>query len=54
MTHGSNASSRRVPEGKISCFWGFPPEFLKFLHGLAGVEVEAEADADAGAVTDLD
>jgi glycosyltransferase involved in cell wall biosynthesis len=42
MSHGKNASSRRIPpgpSGKPSCFWGFPPEFLKFLHGLAGVEV---------------
>ena len=42
MSHGKNVSSRRIPpgpSGKPSCFWGFPPEFLKFLHGLAGVEV---------------
>ena len=45
MTHGKNASSRRIPrqkEGKPSCFWGFPKEFLIFLHGLAGVSVESE------------
>ena len=43
MSHNANASSRRIPpgpSGKPSCFWGFPPEFLKFLHGLAGVQVE--------------
>ena len=43
MSHNLNASSRRIPpgpSGKPSCFWGFPPEFLKFLHGLAGVQVE--------------
>ena len=41
MTHGKNASSRRVPpNGKPSCFWGFPKEFLVFLHRLAGVEIE--------------
>ena len=43
MSHGANASSRRVPpteSGKPSCFWGFPHEFLKFLHGLVGVEVD--------------
>lgn len=42
MSHNKNASSRRIPpgpSGQPSCFWGFPPEFLKFLHGLAGVEV---------------
>jgi len=42
MTHGKNASSRRFPEGPASCFWGFPKEFLVFLHRLAGVEVDAD------------
>lgn len=45
MSHGLNSSSRRIPpgpSGNPSCFWGFPPEFLKFLHGLAGVVVESE------------
>ena len=41
MSHGKNASSRRIPEsGKPSCFWGFPKEFLVFLHKLAGIDVE--------------
>jgi hypothetical protein len=43
MSHGKNASSRRIPpgpSGQPSCFWGFPKEFLVFLHKLAGVEVE--------------
>jgi hypothetical protein len=43
MSHGKNVSSRRIPEtpsGKPSCFWGFPEEFLKFLHGLVGVQLE--------------
>ena len=41
MSHGKNASSRRIPEaGKPSCFWGFPKEFLIFLHKLAGVDIE--------------
>lgn len=48
MSHGKSASQRRVPEGKPGCFWGFDPEFLTFLHGLAGVAVESETDA-AGA-----
>jgi len=42
MSHGNNASSRRIPagpSGKPSCFWGFPREFLVFLHGLVGVEL---------------
>ena len=43
MSHGKNASSRRIPpgpSGEPSCFWGFPKEFLIFLHKLAGVEIE--------------
>lgn len=42
FSHGKNASSRRVPSGadvKPGCFWGFPKEFLVFVHGLAGVKV---------------
>jgi hypothetical protein len=40
--HGSNSSSRRIPPSDVkpACFWGFPPEFLKFVHGLAGIELE--------------
>jgi hypothetical protein len=42
MSHGSNSTTRRFPTGgSPSCFWGFPKEFLVFLHGLVGVEVEA-------------
>ena len=42
MSHGKNASSRRIPAAgmKPSCFWGFPKEFLIFLHKLAGVDIE--------------
>jgi hypothetical protein len=45
FSHGKNTSSRRIPgEGdrKPGCFWGFPPEYLKFVHELAGVKVVAE------------
>jgi len=45
FSHGKNASSRRIPSGaevKPGCFWGFPKEFLMFVHGLAGVKVVAE------------
>jgi hypothetical protein len=45
MSHSKNASSRRIPpgpSGKPSCFWGFPKEYLIFLHGLAGVELDLE------------
>jgi len=41
MSHGSNSTTRRFPTGGTpSCFWGFPKEFLVFLHGLVGVQVE--------------
>jgi hypothetical protein len=43
MSHSKNSSSRRIPpgpSGKPSCFWGFPAEFLKWLHGLVDVEIE--------------
>jgi glycosyltransferase involved in cell wall biosynthesis len=44
FSHGKNVSSRRVPSDadvKPGCFWGFPKEFLIFVHGLAGVTVTA-------------
>ena len=47
FSHGKNASSRRIPSGaeiKPGCFWGFPKEFLVFVHGLAGVKVIAEQE----------
>ncbi len=40
FSHGKNVSSRRVPSDTDvtpGCFWGFPKEFLIFIHGLAGV-----------------
>ena len=42
FSHGKNVSSRRVPSdpnAPPSCFWGFPKEFLQFIHGLAGVTI---------------
>jgi hypothetical protein len=45
LSHKKNASSRRIPseaDVKPGCFWGFPREFLVFLHGLAGVKVVEE------------
>ena len=41
FSHGANQSSRRIPptDQKPSCFWGFPKEFLIFIHGLVGVEI---------------
>lgn len=43
FSHGKNTSSRRVPQGadvNPGCFWGFPREFLIFIHELAGIRVE--------------
>lgn len=40
FSHGKNVSSRRVPSDadvKPGCFWGFPKDFLVFIHGLAGI-----------------
>jgi len=42
LSHGTNTSRRKTPEGNPGCFWGFPKELLEFLHGLVGVKVEAE------------
>lgn len=42
FSHGKNVSSRRVPSDadvKPGCFWGFPKDFLVFIHGLAGITV---------------
>jgi hypothetical protein len=40
--HKKNTSSRRVPglDAKVGCFWGFPKQFLEFIHGLVGLTVE--------------
>jgi hypothetical protein len=44
FSHGKNQSSRRIPALDLqpACFWGFPKEYLMFIHKLAGVEVEEE------------
>lgn len=44
FSHGQNQSSRRIPpaDHTPSCFWGFPREYLIFIHGLVGVEIEEE------------
>lgn len=48
FSHGGNQSSRRIPpsEQKPSCFWGFPKEYLVFIHGLVGVQVEEDKRAN--------
>jgi hypothetical protein len=42
FSHGGNQSSRRIPpsDSKPACFWGFPKEYLIFIHDLVGVQVE--------------
>ncbi len=41
FSHGNNSCSRRIPDdAPVSCFWNFSPEYLTFVHGLAGVKVE--------------
>jgi hypothetical protein len=49
FTHGQNQSSRRIPptDQKPACFWGFPKEYLIFVHELAGVKVEEDKKAAA-------
>ena len=42
FSHKKNTSGRRIPadDAKPGCFWGFPKEYLVYIHKLAGVEVE--------------
>jgi hypothetical protein len=45
MSHSANSSSRRIGSkmgDKPYCFWGFPKEFLKWLHGLVDVDIELD------------
>jgi hypothetical protein len=44
FSHKKNISGRRIPadDAKPGCFWGFPKEFLIYIHKLAGVEVEED------------
>lgn len=44
FSHKQNTSGRRIPadDAKPGCFWGFPKEYLLYVHKLAGVEVEEE------------
>jgi hypothetical protein len=45
FSHGENKSSRYIPTTNHtpSCFWGFPREYLHFIHGLVGVTLEDDA-----------
>ncbi len=46
FSHKKNTSGRRIPadDAKPGCFWGFPKEYLVYIHKLAGVEVEEEKE----------
>ena len=48
FTHGENQSSRKIPPGKPACFWGFPKEYLLFIHKLAGVTVSYSSSSFCG------
>jgi len=44
FSHGKNTSGRRIPSGDPNgCFWGFPKEYLVFIHKLAGINVVDQA-----------
>lgn len=49
FSHGENSTSRRVPAlvEPNGCFWGFPREYLQFVHGLVGVGVEGAEEGGA-------
>jgi len=43
FSHSGNSTGRRIPPSdlkEVNCFWGFPKEYLIFIHKLAGIEVE--------------
>ena len=41
FNHQENQSRRTVPaDAPVGCFWGFPKEYLQFIHGLVGIDVE--------------
>ena len=44
FSHQKNTSGRRIPadDAKPGCFWGFPKEYLVYIHNLVGVKVEEE------------
>lgn len=47
FSHQGNSSGRRIPtteDMKPGCFWGFPKEYLIWIHKLAGIEVEEEKE----------
>ena len=43
FNHKQNISSRKIPaRADKGCFWGFPKEYMEFIHEIAGVKVEWE------------
>jgi Glycosyl transferase family 2 len=42
FSHNQNTSSRRIPESESppGCAWGFPEEYLRFIHRTQGIEIE--------------
>ena len=46
FSHRKNTSGRRIPseDAKPGCFWGFPTEYLHYVHNLAGITVEEETE----------
>ena len=43
FNHDQSQTRRRIPkEAPVGCFWGFPKEYLQFIHRLVGVEIEED------------
>jgi hypothetical protein len=43
FNHKQNSSSRKIPDRPDKgCFWGFPKEYLQFIHEIAGMKIEWE------------
>jgi hypothetical protein len=51
LSHGTNLTSRKMPEASPGCFWGFSRQLLEFLHGLVGVKVEEESSTTSAPLT---
>jgi glycosyltransferase involved in cell wall biosynthesis len=46
LNHGKNTSTRVIAgRAQTGCFWGWDKQFIKWLHGLIGVQVEEEGAA---------
>jgi hypothetical protein len=41
FNHKQNSSTRKIPDSaEKGCFWGFPKEYLEFIHKIAGMEID--------------